>query len=120
MAELIENESEIVRRGANMTMKGRGVGGHLTLTNNRLIFEQHGVEKALTGGFEKLQVSDWQCELSSIASVRLSERGRNPFDGSLRKRLEITQYNGEVNHFVVNGAKKLIDQIQNAMPSPGS
>lgn len=74
---------EIATYRANRTQSShRAVGGHLLLTDQRLLFYPHGFDIA-TGG------KSWECTLASISNVGMSDRGRNPFDGSLRRRLQV-------------------------------
>lgn len=56
---------------------------------------------------------DWECDLASITSVGLSERGHNPFDGSMRRRLKI-ECDGATDFFVVNKAKSVATAIRTA------
>jgi hypothetical protein len=76
------DEHEIETYRANRSQGSRAVGGHLLLTDQRVLFYPHKLDSS-TGG------KSWESALGSIANVGLSERGRNPFDGSMRRRLKI-------------------------------
>ena len=88
-------------------VSSRGVGGHLILTNQRLLFYPTTLERKVGG-------VDWECSLASITDVGRAPRGRNLFDGSLRRRLQIESA-GATDYFVVNFvANGLIDEINKA------
>ncbi|MEP7114377.1 MAG: hypothetical protein ABI862_14015 [Ilumatobacteraceae bacterium] len=61
----------------------------------------------MTGG------DHWQCELGSIMNVGIAERGSNPFDGSLRKRLRIDTRDTH-EYFVINNAGRIVTTISSA------
>lgn len=85
----------------------RGVGGHLVLTDQRVLFYPTTLERA-GGGI------DWECSLASISDVGRAPRGRNLADGSLRRRVRI-ECDGATEYFVVNFvANGLIDEIKKA------
>jgi len=67
------------------------------LTNLRVVFYPHKFDGA-TGG------KPWECTLTSVSRVGMSARGMNPFNGSMRRRLQI-ECDGVMEYFVVkNGA----------------
>ena len=91
---------------ANRTQGSRSVGGHLLLTDQRVLFDPHKLDSA-TGG------TAWECSLTSITGVGMAARGSNPFNGSLRRRLRIAC--GEsAEHFVVNKGHAIVSAIQQA------
>ncbi|MFN8022090.1 MAG: hypothetical protein U0Q03_11235 [Acidimicrobiales bacterium] len=100
------DEREIETTRANRSQGSRAVGGHLLLTNQRVLFYAHRLDSS-TGG------KNWACDLSSITNVGLAERGRNPFDGSMRRRLRI-EFEGAIELFVVNGAESIAEAIRSA------
>jgi hypothetical protein len=76
------------------------------VTDQRAVFYPHGVDSA-TGGVT------WECELASISRVQVAPRGRNPFDGSMRRRLQID--GGAVSeYFVVNKVADVVAAIEEA------
>ena len=89
-----------------MTQGGLAVGGRLLLTNRRVLFAPRTLVKGPEG-------DPWECEHDAITDVGLSERGRNPFDGSLRRRLRIA-HDGTVDLFVVSKAKSVAAAIHHA------
>ena len=100
------NERELATYRANRSQGLRAVGGHLLLTDQRVVFYPHGLDRA-TGG------KGWECELSSLSIVCMSARGFNPFNGSLRPRLQIDG-NGVTEYFVVNNGFAIVDEIKRA------
>lgn len=100
------DEHEIETYRANKSQGSRAVGGHLLLTDQRVLFYSHKLDDS-TGG------KNWECDLDSITSVGLSERGRNPFDGSMRRRLKI-ESDGASDFFVVNKAESIATAIRTA------
>ena len=103
---LESDEREVATYRANRSQGSRAVGGHLLLTDRRLIFYPHKVDRA-TGG------NAWECRLTALTDVGLSERGRNPFDGSLRRRLKVG-HGGSLDLFVVNKAEAVAAAIRSA------
>ncbi len=99
-------EHVVSRFPANRTQGSRAIGGHLILTNQRLLFRPHKLDSA-TGG------DSWECPLHSISNTAIAPRGRNPFDGSLRRRLTVTT-GGDVNYFIVWKVSKVISAISAA------
>lgn len=100
------NERELATYRANRTQGSRAVGGHLLLTDQRLVFLPHRFDSA-TGG----QV--WECGLASISEVGMAARGFNPLDGSFRRRLRITS-DGVAEFFVVNKCARVVAAIEAA------
>jgi hypothetical protein len=82
------------------------VGGHLLLTDQRLLFYPHKFDSA-TGG------KGWECTLSSISGVGMSARGSNPFNGSMRRRLKIDT-GATTEYFVVNNGEAVVAAIERA------
>lgn len=99
-------EVEIRTYRANRNQGARSVGGHLLLTNQRLLFYPHGLDGA-TGG------KSWQCELRDIADETIAPRGVNPFNGSMRRRLGIA-VGDSVDLFVVNKVADVAEAILRA------
>lgn len=100
------SEHEIATYRANRTQGFRAVGGHLLLTNQRVLFYPHKIDDG-TGG------KSWECELTSVTSVGMSARGLHPFNGSMRRRLQIAR-DGEMEYFVVNGGASIAAAIEKA------
>jgi hypothetical protein len=101
------SEREIETYRANRTQGSRAVGGHLLLTNQRVLFYPHKVDSE-TGG------KSWECSLTSISDVGLSARGSNPFNGSMRRRLQIDRA-GETEYFVVSKPDVIVAAIRQAV-----
>jgi hypothetical protein len=100
------DEREIGSFRANMTQGRLAVGGRLVLTNQRVVFSPRTLVKGPEG-------DPWECEHNAITDVGLAERGLNPFDGSLRRRLRI-EHHGTVDLFVVSKAKSVAAAIRHA------
>jgi hypothetical protein len=94
---------------ANRSQGWRAVGGRLVLTDRRLVFVPHAVERA-TGG------KVWEQPLTSMTTVSLAARGWGPLDGSLRRRVMVAS-GDERSYFVVGKASDVIAKVQAALPS---
>lgn len=81
---------------SNHTVGPRAVGGKLYLTDRRLLFRPHILERRFFGGEE------WSAEQADLAGfdVQGADAG-GVFAGSLRKRLRVALANGETALFVV-------------------
>jgi hypothetical protein len=99
-------ERVIRTRRAAHSQASRAVGGRLLVTNQRVAFYPGSVDRILSG-------DQWQCELGSIVNVGIAERGSNPFDGSLRKRLRIDTNRGH-EYFVITNARQAVAEITSA------
>lgn len=105
--ELEPTEREIGTYRANRTQGNRAVGGHLLLTNHRICFYPHKLDDATDG-------KSWECTLAAVSQVGLAPRGSNPFNGSLRRRVQI-ESSGTTEHFVMSRASDVIAAIENAV-----
>jgi hypothetical protein len=93
-----DRSEELLSSRANMTVGNRALGGRLHVTTVGVLFRPHWFDR-LTGGKE------WQIDLGEITGVHVADRGSNPFDGSVRRRLVIeTSHQNE--YFVVPNAAK--------------
>lgn len=99
-------EREIAAYRANWSQDYRALGGHLLLTDQRVVFYPTRLDAAIGG-------DTWECNLRAITDVGLTERGANPFNGSLRRRLRI-ESGGAVELFVVNKAASIVTAIRTA------
>jgi hypothetical protein len=75
------------------------------VTDQRVLFYPHKFDSATDG-------EAWQRDLESITRVSIAPRGRNLFDGSIRRRLRIDGETTE--YFVVNRVHALVDAISSA------
>jgi hypothetical protein len=91
---------------ANRTQGGRAVGGHLYLTDRRLVFLPHRIDAA-TGG------DQWEVSLSAVSLADVAPRGSNFFDGSMRRRLRLTTADSTEN-FVVSNVGEVASRIEQA------
>lgn len=105
-SELNAGETVLERWGANRTQSSqRAVGGHLHLTDQRLLFEPHGFDASLAGRMVSVPLRD-------ITDVTRAPRDlRNFFGGGLRTRMAVTTQH-ETHLFVVNGMSGKIQKIQ--------
>jgi hypothetical protein len=83
---------------------GRAVGGKLFLTDHRLIFCPQ-LFDAATGG------KQWEVRLADISGVGIERKGREPFSGGRRDRLQIQLTDGGVELFVVNDLEEVVGQL---------
>jgi hypothetical protein len=93
-------ESVLWTRGANREQDPiRQVGGHLYLTDQRMVFQAHRFDTARGG-------DSWQIDLHNIASIeeepRQSADAALPTAAGLRRRLRIVLRDGTVELFVIN------------------
>ncbi len=94
------------RWAANHTQSSqRATGGHLYLTDQRLLFEPHGFDASLGGDAVSLPLRD----LTDVS--RTGRDLRHFFGGGLRPRLAVTTQR-RTHLFVVNGMRAKIEQIQ--------
>ncbi len=98
---------------ANHADGGRAKGGKLRLEGERLSFEPHGFDRAIDRLIDT--PGGWSATLSEITEVGEEPRGKNPFDGSLRKRLRIVTADGQRQLFVVNGLDEAVQRLQAAV-----
>ena len=106
--ELRDSESLIFRCRSNRSVGRRALGGHLYLTNQRLVFEPHLIDRLLSReGF--LDVP-----LARVAAADVAPRGARLFDGSRRPRLRVQQAGELEELFVVNRADDLAAEITHA------
>lgn len=90
----------------------RQVGGRLSLTHRRLIFEPHGFDQGLGG-------RSWSAALADVSGVGVEPRSPAiPFLGMaarLRRRLRIEVNGGEVELFTVNGVDAVVARLQESI-----
>jgi hypothetical protein len=103
---LRSGEREIATYRANRAQGSRSVGGHLLLTDQRVAFYPHKLDSS-TGGLS------WECEIETVTKVSVAPRGRNPFDGSMRRRLRI-DCGDKSEYFVVNKVGTIVTAIEQA------
>jgi len=108
-SELSAGETLLERWGANRTQSSqRAVGGHLYLTDQRLLFEPHRFDASLAGRTVSVALRD-------IAEVtRVPRDLRDFFGGGLRARMAVTTRT-ETHLFVVNDMSGKIETIQDRL-----
>jgi hypothetical protein len=97
---------------ANHVQGGLGRGGHLLVTSERLMFTP--VSASAARGARA-----WQVDLQGVGAD-VAPRGGSLSDGSLRRRLRVTDASGRVNYFVVWRPRKLARVINSTRRSAGS
>jgi hypothetical protein len=105
--ELGTGEITIKRWRANHVRGRRAVGGTLWLTNWRLVFMPHGVER-ISGQTE------WTRYLADVTSVEVADRQAVAFSGGLRKRLLVRSPSGD-EYFVVNRVSEVAASLVDAV-----
>ena len=103
---------DVLRWRANLSEGRSATGGHLLLDGESLRFEPHGVERALGR-------QPYAYVLQHIVGVRISPRGWNPFNGSLRRRLTIDLTAGDSASFVVPRVDDVADALRRRCPNLG-
>ena len=89
----------------------RIIGGHVTLTNQRLIHMPGIGERAFRGHI-------WECPLSNIQSVEVGSRFTN-FIGGLGQAVTVTLKSGSGTMFQVWRGSRLVSQIRAAIDEAG-
>jgi hypothetical protein len=115
IADLELRPNEVVSRSirANRSQGNRAVGGKVHVTNQRVVFVPHAIDKN-TGG------QSWEVLPQEITAVDVAPRGKNIFNGSIRRRLRITTQSS-TEHFVIGNADEVAAEIALLLrPSPGS
>jgi hypothetical protein len=110
---LLSGEQSVLTQRANRQVGWRALGGHLSLTDRRLVFEPNAVDRN-SGG------TRWECPLESIRSVQV-ERRSAPLWGPLariRPRIFVSTGCGE-EAFLVNHASEFGKAISRASEQPG-
>lgn len=105
--ELRRNEELVSEAAANLKRGIEFVGGRLTITTQRLIFEAHALN---------IQQQAAEVLLSSIADI---EPGSSML-GMLRNRLKVRTTSGIEYDFVVSRSDEIADLIQQLRDSIGS
>ena len=90
----------------------RATGGRLYLTDRRLVFEPHAVDRALDGKV-------WSVPLRIVTGVDRSERDLSHFfGGGLRRRLRVRLDDGSEWFFVVNRTRRCAETLRGHLPAP--
>lgn len=88
----------------------RATGGRLYLTDRRLTFEPHGLDRALAG-------KTWSVPLKQIVEVGTTPVDlRHFFGGGLRRRLKVVLRDGSEWYFVLNKLNARVETIRAALP----
>ena len=101
-------EAVVLSIAANHSVGATTRGGKLWLTNKRLVFAPHALDRGLGA-------SSVSIPLSQIKDVGKEAAGCSPlkiFSGGIRSRLRIETVEGKVYLFVVNGLERVVAQIR--------
>lgn len=110
--QLGAGETLLERWGANRTQSNqRAVGGHLYLTDRRLLFEPHRFDASLSGRGASVPLRD----ISDV--IRVPRDLKHFFGGGLRARLGVVTARG-TDLFVVNDLGSKIQRIQEERARP--
>lgn len=90
-------EEVVFNKAANLFRGKEGVGGHLTITNRRLIFKPH-----------SLNIQTQEEEIF-IKDIRCVEKSKNL--GFISNGMLVTLKNGKVHRFVVWGTTEIVEYI---------
>jgi hypothetical protein len=103
--QLAAGEQLILRRRANRVEAGTARGGHVHLTNRRIVFEPHSVETSLTGAaFVELPLGD-------VVGADVAPRTWSRIDGGLRRRPRIQTRSGQPELFVVARPAEVVTEL---------
>ena len=89
---------------ANRVQGGRAIGGKLFITNDRLLFVPHRIDKLLGGEVVAI-------ELARTASIEAAVPDGSFFTGGHRRRLEVRNREGRAEMFVVNHVDAVAQRI---------
>lgn len=110
-------EQEVHAQVANLTTGPyRAAGGKLIVTDRRVIFRPHGVDRAVDGAVGRGPTVFARDE---VVGVRILPRDMaGVFNGGLRKRLGLDLRSGETLGFVVNRTQKSADHLADLLSVP--
>lgn len=109
--KLEADESVGWSKRANYSVGGRAVGGKLHVTDRRIVFRPHVLDR-VTGG------KGFTAPLSAVTGVSKAPKDGQLFSGGLRDRLQIELGDGSVHHFVVNQLDQTIEEELRALAHP--
>lgn len=106
----LDGEVVIERWRANRTQTStRAVGGHLYLTNRRIVFAPHILDSVLEGAF-------WIVALADVRQIDRHKRDLSQIlGGSIRDRLEIVRTDGTADLFVVNKLDSVMEKLERCL-----
>jgi hypothetical protein len=102
---LTADEHVQITRLASMAQGRMTKGGRLFVTNHRVLFRPHVIDR-LFGA------RDVSMPRSEVAEVDVAPRTRGLFDGGLRRRLVIRLRDGNEHLFVVNRVEALASDLR--------
>ena len=106
---LLSGEAVVKKWRANQTRGRTAVGGTLCLTNQRMIFLPHGLERILGR-------KQWACDIADLSDATVADREAKPFSGGLRRRLMLSGHSGD-EYFVINRVDEVPSSIRDAIAS---
>jgi hypothetical protein len=93
---------------ANRSVGAFARGGKLVLTDQRVLFEPHQLDRVLLA-------KPWEADLKAVDNVGTQQPNGAPFNGGLRERLTLT-VEGRTHLFVVGNVHRVATQIDLARP----
>ncbi len=105
---LRQGEKLYARFLANRVQGARAYGGHVTVTNRRLVFVPVAASQ-VNGG------ARWEVPLAEVAGADLAPRGWSAFNGAWRRRLRVRTASGDAECFVVWRPRKAADLVKQAL-----
>jgi hypothetical protein len=107
-------ERLLLTRWANHAEGRTARGGRLFVTDRRLVFEPHAVERFLT------RASRVDIRWTTVARVHVAPRTlRGLFGGGLRRRLAVTRQDGSCERFVVNRVESVARDLDRLRTGSG-
>jgi hypothetical protein len=98
-------EKSLETTGANRSLATAAVGGRLTVTDKRIAFIPHRLQRRRWR---------WECALAGVRRVWVEPIGKGWLDGSKRERLGIEETDGGIQLFVVFEPARLAEVIRRA------
>jgi hypothetical protein len=105
--ELDHGEEVLWEAFANRKQGRRAVGGRLTVTNRRFLFQPNRLD-GITGG------RSWSCPLASVIGIEAIAPGAEVLTGGLRRRLGVMT-DGGLEVFVVNAVDRQVVHLRDLL-----
>jgi hypothetical protein len=103
--DLLSGEDIRLTYAANRASKWRAIGGQLSATNRRIIFQPNRVDAIF-------HAQPWSCQLQDIDSVDVASKSLSPKEIGVRNRLQITLTDGHQEKVLVRNLDEVVADLQ--------